>query len=137
MPTPLNPLATPVRTLTPEEKAIVEELYRRKINMGSSKPAHAYVTLTREITKNDDSLSLGKQVGKKQVFAAGTTLKIVMVSRFGDCGVTDNLNADSGGYFTRFQFDDPSIVDIRWQPTPTKEWNEFLSGIIAQTAPYA
>jgi len=113
----------------------VEELYRRKAD-GFDKPTHAYVTLTREITKSDDAVSMGERIGKKQVFPAGTTLKIVMVSRFGDCGVNDNLDAENG-YFTRFAFDDPTIVDIRWQPTPTKEWKEFLSGIIAKAAPNA
>ena len=131
----MNPVETPTRPLTPEENAIVEELYRRKAD-GFDKPTHAYVTLTREITKSDDAVSMGERIGKKQVFPAGTTLKIVMVSRFGDCGVNDNLDAENG-YFTRFAFDDPTIVDIRWQPTPTKEWKEFLSGIIAKAAPNA
>lgn len=147
----MNPVETPTRPLTPEENAIVEELYRRKngtvdsiVDYGAGRdkelkghlPTHAYVTLTREISKSDDAVSMGERIGKKQVFPAGTTLKIVMVSRFGDCGVTDNLDAESG-YFTRFAFDDPTIVDIRWQPTPTKEWKEFLSGIIAKAAPNA
>lgn len=124
------------RTLTAQEKEVVEELYRRKAGMFSSpdgKPTHAYVTLTREVTKAHDAVSLGMKIGhgRIQILQPGTTLKIVMVSRFGDCGVTDDLEADNG-YFVRFNFDDPAIVDIRWQPTPTKDWNEFLSGMIAK-----
>ena len=44
----------------------------------------------------------------------GTTLKIVMVSCMGDCGLTDDLNA-LNGYHIRVNFDDPSIKNIRRQ----------------------
>lgn len=121
---------TPGRELTQAERAVVEELYRRKATMmqAGSLPTHAYVTLTREIRHGDQR--------DEKVYPPGTTLKIVMVSRFEDCGVTDNMEADHG-YFTRFSWTDPTIVDIRWQPTPTREWNEFLSGLIAKAAPSA
>jgi len=29
---------------------------------------------------------------------AGTTVRVWMVSRFGDCGITDNLGNDARGY---------------------------------------
>ncbi len=117
------------RELTPEENAVVQELYRRKGGFGSpgNKPTHAYVTVTKDVPlawANPD------QRGERMV-PPGATLKIVMVSRFGDCGLTDDLEADHG-YMIRFQFTDPTIVDIRWQPTPTKEWKEFLSQMTAK-----
>mgnify|MGYP003704718659 CR=1 FL=1 len=46
---------------------------------------------------------------------AGTTLKIVMVSRFGDCGLTDDLNAEFG-YHVRIDLDSPGIRNLRWTP---------------------
>jgi hypothetical protein len=45
---------------------------------------------------------------------AGTTLKIVMVSRLGDVGLTDDLTAEYG-YQVRVYPEDGEIVDIRWE----------------------
>lgn len=33
---------------------------------------------------------------QKGVWPAGTKVRVVMVSRFGDCGITDNLQAERG-----------------------------------------
>lgn len=40
-----------------------------------------------------------------RTLAAGTTVKVVMVSRFGDVGITDNLSAEHG-YGARVWLDD-------------------------------
>jgi len=37
---------------------------------------------------------------------AGTRVKIVMVSRFGDIGITEDLSGDRGGYGCRVYFSD-------------------------------
>jgi hypothetical protein len=92
------------RELSPDEQAIVLELYRRKDAWDL--PTHAYVTTVNPIAFTS---------GDPKKIPPGTTLKIVMVSRFGDCGLTDDLKANHG-YQTRIAWHDSSIKNIRWQP---------------------
>jgi hypothetical protein len=42
----------------------------------------------------------------------------VMVSRFGDCGLTDDLAADNG-YGLRLDWEDAAMTDIRKTKVPT------------------
>ena len=44
-------------------------------------------------------------VMREEIVPAGTTVKIVMVSRFGDIGVTTDLTAYRGNYGARISFD--------------------------------
>jgi hypothetical protein len=109
------------RKLSPEEEAVVKELWRRKCTYEDTQ---AYVTTTQE-------LELHKWNGVHPVeenttiikIPSGTILKIVMVSRFGDFGLTDDLKAVQG-YLTRVGWEDDSITDIRWtkqgKPGPSR-----------------
>jgi hypothetical protein len=47
-----------------------------------------------------------------RIIPVGQTLKIVMVSRFGDAGLTDNLKADYG-YSVRLDWEDAAMTNIR------------------------
>lgn len=101
------------RTLTPAEEALIRELYDLKAEY---KPTHAYVTTTRP-------LPMRRWNGRHPVdentvvdtIPAGATLKIVMASRLGDCGLTDDLNA-SHGYGLRLLWEDAAMTDIRREP---------------------
>lgn len=100
---------------TPEEIAVIDELYRRKEEY---KDTHAYVTVTQPVIlhkwNGNHYPSVEANTTQVQV-PAGTTLKIVMVSRFGDCGLTDDLNARNG-YHLRIDFDSEVLGNIRWNP---------------------
>ena len=100
---------------TPEEVAIIDELYRRK---NDYKNTHAYVTVTQPVVLrkwNGNHYSSTEANMTDVHVPAGTTLKIVMVSRFGDCGLTDDLNADTG-YSLRVDLDSEVLSNIRWKP---------------------
>ena len=100
---------------TPEEIAIIEELYRRKDNFQNT---NAYVTVTQPVVlrKWNGNHYPSTEANMTDVHVpAGTTLKIVMVSRFGDCGLTDDLDADTG-YSLRVDLDSDVISNIRWKP---------------------
>lgn len=98
---------------SPAEEAVIEELYRRKDEF---KPTHAYVTVTQPVLlkkwNGKHHPSVEANMVKTEV-PAGTTLKIVMVSRFGDCGLTDDLDAENG-YNLRVDFDSEVLSNIRW-----------------------
>ena len=47
----------------------------------------------------------GEPVMKDEFVSAGTKVKIVMVSRFGDIGITNKLDTDTS-YGTRVEFDE-------------------------------
>lgn len=47
-----------------------------------------------------------------KIIPPGSTLRIVMISRFGDFGLTDDLSAQFG-YDVRLNFEDAAIADIR------------------------
>jgi hypothetical protein len=95
--------------LTAQEKAIIRDLYKDK-----SKKAYctSAVPLTyrkwNKVHTVDDNTEIG-------TWPAWTTLKIVMVSRFDDCGLTDDLAAQTG-YHCRVSWDSGDITDIRWEP---------------------
>ena len=113
------------------EKAIVKELYRAKSNhiacIAAGKRIEiehktAYCTAAKDLIFNKWNGHHPVEKNTKDVkIPKGTTLKIVMVSRFGDCGLTDNLKADHG-YHLRVDFDDDGdIEDIRWNVKKSKK----------------
>lgn len=113
-PDPDAPPAGPSKR-TPEERSIIDELYARKEEY---RPTHAYVTVTQPVVLRKWN---GKHYPTTEAnmtdvpVPAGTTLKIVMVSRFGDCGLTDDLNAENG-YSLRVEWDSEVLSNIRWKP---------------------
>jgi hypothetical protein len=62
---------------------------------------------------------------KDSIVAAGATVKIVMVSRLGDVGITDRLDTDHG-YGCRIGFDefDTYFADRRNSPEPSPKTSE-------------
>jgi hypothetical protein len=111
------------RELTAQDLGVINDLYRRKGSFidacveGDKRrylgPTHAYVTTTVPITmhrwqgRGDEYID--------EVIPAGRTLKIVMISRFEDVGLTDDLSAENG-YHVRVPLDSADIKDYRWQP---------------------
>jgi hypothetical protein len=111
--------------MTKEEEAIVNEMYRAKNSfvedIEKDRPVNlehktAYCTTAKPI-------KLHKWNGTHPVeenetvtdVPVGSTLKIVMVSRMGDCGLTDELDKEHG-YGVRVPFDEEGhIKDIRWE----------------------
>jgi hypothetical protein len=103
------------RKLTDEEIVVIKELYKNKEEY---KDTAAYVTVIEKLTLkkwNGRHPSSDESNWEVKLIYPGTTLKIVMVSRFSDCGLTDDLNADHG-YHIRVEFDDPRISNIRKNP---------------------
>lgn len=102
----------------PVEDDIIKELYQRK---AKHELTHAYVTTTIPLPMHRWS---GKHpVDENSVtdmIPAGSTLKIVMVSRMGDCGLTDNLDAENG-YGLRLNWDSGAMTNIRWDRMPNKK----------------
>lgn len=105
----------PKRKLTESEEAVIAALYERKEVMN---PTNGYVTTTEEIPmgSKDDNGPWGGNPEK--MIPAGTTLKIVMISRFEDFGLTDDLDA-TYGYGVRLDFEDAAMTDIRLIKEPT------------------
>jgi len=115
------------RELTASEEEIIEELFRRKYYMHeciangvpyeskNDLPTHAYCTTTEPVTMRVWHGHGSKPEFTEHTVPAGTTLKIVMISRLGDFGLTDELSTVHG-YDVRLQFDSASIKDLRWEP---------------------
>ena len=99
--------------MTDTEEAIVRELYRSKAAF-EHKTAYCTSLETLEYRKwngthpVDDNTEVG-------TWPTGMTLKIVMVSRFDDCGLTDDLDTLTG-YHCRVSWDSGKIGNIRWTP---------------------
>lgn len=96
----------PKRKLLPREEQVIGELYLAKERMGDRS---GYCTTT-------GPLPMGAKAGR--IIPAGRTLKIVMVSRLGDCGLTDMMSA-THGYEVRLDWDSALISDIRLTKEPT------------------
>lgn len=104
------------RDMTVEEQAIIRDLYEAKAGHGHKT---AYCTVAKPITLSKwNGVHPVDKNTTDVVVQPGTTLKIVMVSRFGDCGLTDDLDADHG-YHVRVNPDDKEICDVRWGREPT------------------
>ncbi len=99
----------PIRKPSAEEVTAIEEMYRRK---AKHEPPNGYVTLTAPVPfgSTDDKGPWGPN--PRKIIPAGTVMKIVMVSRFDDCGLSDDLDADYG-YDVRLSWDDAAMSNIR------------------------
>src|ERR1035437_5686746 len=97
------------RTLTKNEQAVLYDLRAAK-SLGYHKTAYCTVIQPLVLTKGDSDAP--DQNVKDVVVKVGSTLKIVMVLGFGDIGLTDDLNAESG-YNIRIDPEAGQIVDIR------------------------
>jgi hypothetical protein len=106
--------ARATRELTAAEKKLIGNLYLNKRNL----PA-AYVTTTTEVPlgSTDEQGPWGPNPAR--IAPAGTTLRIVMVSRMDDCGLTDNLDAEYG-YDVRLPWESAAMTDIRLTKEPTR-----------------
>ena len=103
----------PTRELTEKDKEIIDHLYRLKAEF---KDTHAYVTSTAPIQlKRWNGRHPYESNMKTVTVPAGRTLKIVMISRFEDFGLTDDLSADNG-YEVRLPFDSDLIENLRLTP---------------------
>ena len=107
------------RQLTPAEEEMLRELYEAK---AAHKHKTAYCTVARPLVLHKWNGSHPPEQNMTDVVVQpGATLKIVMVSRLGDVGLTDDLDAENG-YHLRVNPEDGEIGDIRWDRTPT--WPE-------------
>jgi hypothetical protein len=98
--------------MTQDEQQILDELYRRKL---AHEPYAAYCTASEPLGLK---YYTGRWVdGKPEMrdvsIDTGTTLRIVMVSRLGDIGLTEHLEA-AYGYGIRLPLDSEKITRIRW-----------------------
>jgi len=100
----------PTRTLTTAEADVIRELYAARARLDNT---HAYVTTTAPLTLTRwNGRHPVEQNETKVEIPVGSTLKIVMVSRFNDCGLTDDLSAING-YGLRLFWEDAALTDIR------------------------
>lgn len=100
---------------TPEEQALIEKLWQRKC---AFLPVAAYCTTTQPVTlKHFVRWEHGKTepTMRSVPVPAGQTLKVVMISRFEDFGLTEDLSA-SQGYGVRLPWDSPAFMNLREQP---------------------
>lgn len=113
------------RELTQQDLEVIKGLYDRKhsfikaCGMGDKSqhlgPTHAYVTSTVPITMHRWKGHCACPEFIDDIVPAGSTLKIVMISRFQDVGLTDDMSAENG-YHVRVPLDSADIKDYRWQP---------------------
>lgn len=103
------------RELSAVEEKVITELWHRK---QGSIPTKGFVTATAPVPmgSKDDNGPWGEKPAR--IIPAGQTLQIVMISRFDDFGLTDDLAADYG-YEVRLDFDDAAITDIRLTLSPS------------------
>jgi hypothetical protein len=95
------------RPLLSREEEIIKQLYARSRDLPP-----AYVTAARPIPMGSKD-GKGPWGGKPdRMIPVGSTLRIVMVSRMGDCGLSDNLDA-THGYDVRFNWESAFMSDIR------------------------
>lgn len=115
----------PTVVRTPAEEELIAGMYRQKATREWEKP-FGFVTLDSPIpfgTREQPGLAPHEHKGPwsgghEKVIPAGTTMRIVMVSRMGDCGLSDNLEA-THGYGIRFNWEDAVLTDIRLTKEPT------------------
>jgi len=95
---------------TPEEQKLIKELYDAKAKFHHK---NAYCTTTQELELVDWN---GKHPYEENIktykVPVGTIMKIVMISRFADIGLTDELNVKYG-YKIRVDLDSKAITNIR------------------------
>lgn len=101
------------RQLSAEELAILHSLQLKKERR---QPFEAYVTTAAEIPFGSKPGGKGPWNGDYiRLIPPGKTMRIVMVSRLGDFGLTDHL-AETHGYGVRLAFDSALITNLRTTP---------------------
>jgi hypothetical protein len=109
----LSEAAMKQRTVTPREEAVIKHLYAERKNLP---PAFVTTAAPIPMGSKDDKGPWGPNPDR--IIPAGTTLKIVMVSRMGDCGLIDDLEA-THGYAVRFNWESAALTDFRLTKEPT------------------
>lgn len=121
------------RTIPPQEQEVIDALGKSKQQYGD---LSAYVTTTQDlelITWNGNLPSIDNM--SRQVTPSGTTLKIVMLSKFMDFGLTDDLNA-THQYKVRIPCDSVTISDIRRTVEPSS-YHGKLQALVEHQEPVA
>lgn len=104
------------RELSPQEESVVRALYEAK---GRHQDMTAYCTAAKPITISHwNGRHPVEENTQEVVVAPGATLKIVMVSRLGDMGLTDDLSVQHG-YGARKDTHSSFLSDIRLTVEPT------------------
>ena len=110
-----KPEAYPARELDPRELEVIAKLNELKASYDT---VQGYVTTTRAIKLLQwDAKEPPNNIVESEV-PAGTTLRIVMISKFEDLGLTDDLKEEHD-YKVRIKIDSESLSDIRLQPEPS------------------
>lgn len=109
----LSEAALKTRILTPREEAVVKHLYAQRKNLP---PAFVTAAAPIPMGSKDDKGPWGGNPDR--IIPAGQTLRIVLASSMGDCGLTDDLDA-TRGYAVRFNWDSAALTDFRLTKEPT------------------
>ena len=109
-----TPPQPPSRQLSADESALLAELWQLK---QAHKPTLAYVTSTAPLIMRHAFPSGSGWVFPEVVIPSGSTLKVVMLSRFGDIGLTHHLDA-THGYGLRILPDDSRLSNLRREREP-------------------
>lgn len=96
------------------EHPIITAMWRQKQQGLTRTPA--YCTITAPVELQEWNHQWPPEGENLRIYAvpAGVTLKIVMVSRLGDIGLTDDLDA-AHGYKVRLMPDDKRLTAFRWE----------------------
>lgn len=105
----------PTRVLSSIEEENIRGMYADKMRR-----VLGFVTIVTPIPMGTSGEG-GPWVNPDRIILPGSTLRIVMVSRFGDCGLTDDLSAELG-YSVRLNWEDAAMTDIRLTQEPTKSY---------------
>ena len=112
------PTQRSTRQLNQSEKETISKLYAEREDRGCIDSC-SYVTTTEDLILNywNGEHPFNENMREVRV-SKGATLRIVMVSRFGDCGLSEDLDAYSG-YGIRLSWDDAAMTDIRLTRQPS------------------
>jgi hypothetical protein len=103
----------PTRQLTHREEKLIDGMYADKM-----RPCLGYVTIVSPVPMGRSHPDKSPWEAPAKIIQPRATLRIVMISRFGDFGLTDDLDAELG-YDVRLNFDDAAMTDIRLTREPT------------------
>ena len=106
-----------MRAITASEERALVAMYQAKAAFGHL-TGYCTTALPLEMHKWNGIHPVEQNVTLVTI-PADTPLKIVMVSRFGDIGLTDDLQAEYG-YHVRVMPEDDRIRDIRLSQHPTE-----------------
>lgn len=96
--------------MTDADKAVIDEMFKAKAR--GRMPKAFCVAAKPLVLQKWNQRRPGEPEYTEVPIPAGTPLKIVMVSRFGDVGLTDDLDAVNGYHIRVFPSDD-QIKDLR------------------------